>query len=320
MFIVVPAAMSVSLVVLTLFIGVYFARCYMEMLSQSSSGLDRVRWPNDTFQDWMGTAWLLLLVFGAAGSVTAMLAAPLLLVADQTWQVAVILVVAALFLWGAVPVLLCSLQHPRILALLPQRPGALLRVFGMSAPLVLATAAGVVLIARQSATGALLFTLFAPLAILIHARAWGRLVWLVLNERPRRRKSRRRDVAPEPEPEIATAIRSAESSPATRPAGSDEAYTLEATDFEPEPGHLAEHYEIQRERERWQRMKAGEENVDPLGRAKSPRPWTALAASAIFGVLLQEGTAIVCVIMMAVLGLAFVLMAMIGTIFKTILI
>ena len=280
------------------YIVVYIARCYTIVLTQSSGGVDRVRWPKETFHDWLGDAWQVLFVLVALVSLTAILTAPLALAVTERWQAFAVGGLAGLFVWIAFPIALCSAHHPALLAALPQRIGAMVRVWSMTTPLAGAAGFGVALTLLGFMAGPYLVTIMGPLAILIHARAWGRFVWLALNERPRRRrKSRRPAAAPEPEPETATAIRSAESAAAARAVIDEGDYVLEASDFEPEPGHLAEHYEIQRERERWLRMRAGEETVDPLGRSKAPKPWTALAPSKIFGFLLDGETAAAAVVM-----------------------
>jgi hypothetical protein len=90
---------------------------------------------------------------------------------------------------------------------------------------------------------------------------------------------------------------------------------MEASDWTPESGHLAEYYEIQRERERWNRLKAGAETVDTFERPKSPKPRTALAASKIFGVLLDADSAAAALCIGGGLGLAAAVLQLTGPAF-----
>jgi hypothetical protein len=279
---------AISVPLLFGYIVVYIARCYTLVLTQSSGGVDRVRWPKETFHDWLGDAWLVLLILVAFVSLTAILTAPLALAVTERWQAFAVGGLAGLFVWFAFPIALCSAHHPALLAALPLRFGAMVRVWGMTTPLAGAAGFGVALTLLGYMAGPYLVTIMGPLAILIHARAWGRFVWLALNDRPRRRrKSSKSDFRPEPE----TAFRSAESAAAARAVIDEGDYVLEASDWAPEEGHLAEQHEIDRERVRWNRLRAGEETVDPLGRSKAPKAWTALAPSKIFGILLDGETA-----------------------------
>jgi hypothetical protein len=278
--------------ILFAYVGVYIARCYAIVLTESSGGLDRVRWPrgvrpHDRIQDWVADGWLVLAVFTALVSLTAILATPLALVASEPWQPTAVLGLALAFVWFAFPIAICSAHHPALIAALPRRIGPMILVWAMTAPLAALAGFGVGLTLMGYAAGLYLVAIVGPPAILVHARAWGRFVWLALNERPKRRRKRPvSDYAPEPD----TAIRAAK--PAAAPTVVDEGgYAVESTDWKPEPGNLAEHYEIQRERERWKRMQAGEEIADPLGRRKPPKSWTAFSPSKIFGILLDAETA-----------------------------
>ena len=267
--------------------AVYVARCYAVVLTQSSGGADRIRWPKDKFPDWVVDACIVLVVFVALVSLTTILTAPLALAVPQGWQAFALLGLAILFFWLAFPIALCSAHHPALIAALPQRFGPMIRVWGMTTPLAAAVAFGVGLMFIGNMAGPFVVALVGPATILVHARAWGRFVWLALNERPRRRRVPKSDFPPEPE----TAVRSKEPTAAAKAAVDEGAIELAPSDWTPDSGNLAEYYEIQRERERWNRMRAGEETVDPLGRPKPPKPWTALAPSKIFGILLESDTA-----------------------------
>ena len=296
MLILVAAALVVP--ILSGYVVLYIVRCYAIVLTQSSGGVDRIRWPKDTFHDWLGDAWLVLLVSVALVTLTAMVAVPFILLTQERWQAFAIGGVALLFLWIAFPIAVCTAHQPALIAELPRRFGGMLRVWGMTTPLAAAAGYGVGLTILGNMAGPYLTALAGSPAILIHARAWGRFVWLALNERPgRRRKSRK----PDYEPELETAFRSAQPNVEAKLV-EDVEYTLEPDDWSPEPGNLAEHYEIQRERERWDRLRAREERVDPLGRVKKPKPWTALAPSKIFGILLQSETAAAGICIAAGLG------------------
>jgi hypothetical protein len=265
----------------------YIVRCYAIVLTQSSSGVDRLRWPKDTYHDWFGDAWLVLLVLLVLVTLTAIVALPLMLITQERWQAFAVGGVALLFVWLAFPIAICTAHHPTLIVELPRRFFMMLRVLGMTTPLAAAAGFGVGLTIVGNMAGPYLVALVGAPAILIHARAWGRFVWLALNERPRRRRKSKK---PDFEPELETAIRAAQpTAEATLVEEGD--YELEASDWTPESGNLAEHYEIERERERWNRLRAREERVDPLGRSKPPTPWTALAPSKIFGILLQSETA-----------------------------
>jgi hypothetical protein len=116
------------------------------------------------------------------------------------------------------------------------------------------------------------------------------------------------------EPNLAMATRAVDASAASRTTGADdgESYALERSDWSPEPGHLEEHYEIQRERERWKAKRAGED-IDPLGLPTAPTAWIALDPAKIFDILRDGEMATVWLALALEMGLISVVAFAIAT-------
>ena len=275
------------------YVLVYVARCYSIVLTESSSGIDHVRWPKDRFTEWVGDAWLVLLILVCLVGLTAVMTTPFAVSVDEEWQAYVILGLDALFLWLVFPIAICTAHHPVLIAALPRRIVPMIRVWGMTTPLAAVAGFGIGLTLRGYLAG--------PYVVALVRRPGDSRPCSSLGPiRLARTQRTAASPAKAAEERLRTRGRGSDRDPrrgacaAPRAVRDDEAaYVLKASDWTPEPGHLAEHYEIQRERERWKRLKAGQDTIDAFERPKPPKPRTALAASKIFGVLLDANTAAV---------------------------
>ena len=177
--------LAISGPVLFIYFAIFVARCYAVMLGQSSTGLDRVQWPMDTLSDWMSDGWHVLLTFAGVVGLTLLVAVPCASFAEERWQTMAIVMASAAVDFLLFPIALCAGHDPKLLVLLPIRIGPTLRAWAMTMPLAAVAGLGLGLSAGGYFVGPIVVMAFGPPAILVHARAWGRLAWLVLNERPR---------------------------------------------------------------------------------------------------------------------------------------
>src|SRR5437762_2327362 len=65
--------------IITLYLAVYFAHCFLVVVIDSAAGIDEIRWPSESFSDWFTkpiyVLWVLLpilfvatMVYAATGS------------------------------------------------------------------------------------------------------------------------------------------------------------------------------------------------------------------------------------------------------------
>jgi hypothetical protein len=327
-----PAMLLVStiagLAIFTPLMLIYAARCYYVVLTMSSTGEERFRWPKDTFLEWVGQAVPILGLLFFWATFGLMCVGPLLLL-----DLGAIFVAAAfLLLYLAVPVTLCSmLSAPsKLLLFYPPLIGRLLRhgnglayVYVINLPSFTAVLVSLYCLLRNEGWAMPLFSVLLPPTLLLHARGWGRLVWLAMNydlPKPKRKKRRKAAaVAPEAtaEPVAETAVRA--TAGAGRQEAEDEAaYGVESENEGPSAEakvDLVAYYEKQREYEKELRKRAGDPNPDPLREVEPPTLGRALGKG-IFSYLLYEETLTACLAMCAVTlgwsGLMLMLVQLLG--------
>jgi hypothetical protein len=173
----------------------YLCHCFLVVLTESSAGIDEVRWPGESVLDfaWKPVYCLLLLVLcGTAGGV---IVAPFFVTGPVGF-----VVFFATFLWFAYPVALLSTLHaqnwfavvdPALVGRLVRHPRALLLVTLITLPPVAATLALLWGLVARDVLFALPAAVVLPPAVFFYARAWGRLAWLVLNARETSKRERR---------------------------------------------------------------------------------------------------------------------------------
>ncbi len=184
----------------------YGSHCFLTVLTESSIGDREVNWPDEVVIDWWWKPFYclgLLSVWASAGST---LVAPLLFVAPP-W---IFGGAAALLVWFAYPIgLLCvmeaqsalALVHLPLFARLGRYAGAVLVVGLGTLPLGVAVGGLLALAILRGAVWAIPTAFVLPVAVLLYARSWGRLAWMVLNVKPRRKPDE--PPAEEPPPEAA---------------------------------------------------------------------------------------------------------------------
>jgi hypothetical protein len=179
----------------------YTSHCFLTVVTETSTGHPDVNWPSETFADWwwkplycvgMLTFWL------TGGSV---IIGPLALVGPWPFAIA-----ASLFIWYAYPIGMLgvldagnsmSVVHLPLLIRLLRQPGAVLLVGLMTLPLGVVVVGLFVLMVRYSMWFMVPIAFVLPIALLLYSRAWGRLAWMVLNVKGRRK--REEDTPPPPE-------------------------------------------------------------------------------------------------------------------------
>ena len=181
------------------------AYVYVIALTYSSTGEDRFRWPSEMIMDWPAHAFPLLGVGFVASALCFTLTAPLL--AILTWEQYAVCFAVILYLVLPLVVGSAFTAPSRLLLIYPPTIGRLIRqtagvarVHAITLPFSAGVVVGVFLFMRANPTGLVLIVALLPLAVLLHARAWGRLLWLALNydlPEPRKRKKRR---GPRPTP------------------------------------------------------------------------------------------------------------------------
>jgi hypothetical protein len=268
--------------VVTPFFLIYLGRTYYVVLSYSSTGEDRFRWPRDGFTDWYRDAAPVILAFIAVGGLAAILGLPLFWQFDEGWGLAGWF----LLVWLAYPIALSSmltaptwllLIYPPLIGRLLVHARGLFYVYVLTLPFGVAIAVGIVFLLQVHGWAVLFLAAVVPPALLLHARAWGRLVWLALNyDLPKRRKKKRRPKLQKVEtPEELPVAVELEELPAEEGAYDllgEEVYAT-GPQFS-----LADHYAKERAAERERRRRAGDPQVDPLRPPDPPTPRVALGS------------------------------------------
>jgi hypothetical protein len=181
--------------IMTALLAMYASHCFLHVLCDSSGGIDEIRWGHELFIEWW---WKPLYCIGMLifwGLTTAVVVGPLFAASPDGFLIAY-----PIALWAIVPLGLISplagngaltILHVPLLGRLLRHPAAALQVSLVTLPLPALTALFVWLTVVQ---GRLLFAVPAavtlPAAVLFYARAWGRLTWFLLNEKPKKRNNK----------------------------------------------------------------------------------------------------------------------------------
>ena len=269
------------------------AYVYVIALTYSSTGEDRFRWPSELMTEWPAHAFPLLGIGFVASALCFTLTAPLL--AILTWEQYA--VCFAVFLYLGLPLAVASVftAPSKLLLIYPPTIGRLIRqtagvakVHAITLPFSTGVGVGLFLFFRGNPFGLLLIVACLPLAVLLHARAWGRLLWLALNydlPEPRKRK-KRRGPRPTPSGEVLE-------SPSLEaiPQEDDDAYDVGGTSTPSDAAkvNLTDYYEKQRAHDVGLRVRAGTPNPDPIVGPERPTFQSALGGK-IWPFLFYEGT------------------------------
>jgi hypothetical protein len=182
----------------------YASHCFLVVITESSIGDPEVRWPDETVVDWWWKPLYcgLLLVFWVP--VGATLASPLLFTGPWPFGITV-----AAFVWFIYPIGLLSVMeahsaiavlHMPLFLRLARYAGAVLVVGLITLPLGAAVGGLLALATLKGVVWAIPTAFVLPVVLLVYARSWGRLAWMVLNVKARRRPDA------EPPPEAAAAM------------------------------------------------------------------------------------------------------------------
>jgi hypothetical protein len=198
-----PGSIGVAIILMCSIVGLiisgwiwlcFCSHAFLVVLTESSVGSYEVSWPDESFSDWMWKPFYcvgLLLFWMTAGS---LIFVPLALV--NIWLG---VVVAALFVWFAYPIgLLCVMDARSSLAVfymplmlrLPSQWQALLFVNVITLVPMAGAIALAVLTVQYAIYWAIPAAVVFPLALLFYTRCWGRLAWLVLNVKRRKRREK----------------------------------------------------------------------------------------------------------------------------------
>jgi hypothetical protein len=169
------------------FFYLYAAHIYVTVLTRSSSGEDRMHWPSETYTDWFGEAALVLGVGLTWSSLVLIPSGMAFHEISPRWGLATWLAL----LWLVVPISLCSalagpsrllFVYPPLIGRLVRQWKALLFVQFISLQLFWVVLIGFwLIVVKQNALGIVIVGMALPPALMVHARAWGRLAWLALN-------------------------------------------------------------------------------------------------------------------------------------------
>jgi hypothetical protein len=204
----------IGLVLLTPYFILHASHIYMTVLTLSGGHDDRVRWPRETLLEWFGegsTAFGVLLVWS-----TLTLVPVGSLFHDGPPKSALLTWLAVMGL--VVPISLCSvmtapsrllLLYPPLIVKLLRHGKELLFVYFITIQLFLVVWIGLwLMFSQRNPFGILVVSVALPPALMLHARAWGRLAWLAMNcdlpppKRRRKRKSAREEMPLEVDLEV----------------------------------------------------------------------------------------------------------------------
>jgi hypothetical protein len=179
----------------------YASHALLVVVTESTVGDPEVRWPEETVADWWWQPIYCvgMLTFWLTGGLV--IVGPLALVSPWAFGI-----VGALFIWYAYPLgMLCVMDAQNSLAVvhLPlilrilRHPMALLVVGVATMPLGAAVVGLLSLTILHSTIWVIPLAFVMPIAVLLYARSWGRLAWMVLNVK--RQTPRADDEKPPPE-------------------------------------------------------------------------------------------------------------------------
>jgi hypothetical protein len=164
---------------------------FLTILTESSIGQPEVSWPNEMVTDWW---WKPIYCFGSfAVWLTAGLLLSLPLMALNVWAGAALW---ANFVWFGYPVsLMCVMDannslaviHLPLLVRLARHLGAVAAVGLATLPFGIMGAGLLALSLLHSTWWAIPAALVLPWTVFVYARCWGRLAWMLLNLKDRRR-------------------------------------------------------------------------------------------------------------------------------------
>lgn len=258
------------------FFVMYASHCYLTTLTGSSGGVDRFVWPRESVYEWFGQGTIIVGILFLWSTLTLPVVGVAALAASTEWAVAVWF---GLLLMLA-PISLCSaltaasplmFLNPVLIGRLLRHVKALGYVYFLTTPLFLFVLGGMWLfVLRRNVLGMLMVAVFFAPALLLHARAWGRLCWFVLNyDRKPRRKKKKKKHDDDDEPVMNVELEAAEE------PGDDAAYEVKSHAPAERAVRLADVYQEQRTYEERLRRRAGEMNPDPL--SDPPIPTFAVA-------------------------------------------
>jgi hypothetical protein len=183
-----------GLAILSLLSVSYYCHCFLHVLTESSGGIDEIRWPDEVLGDWW---WKPLYCLGLLSVCATTFGVPLALFFLS--NPGGFLVAFPILLWLTYPVCVLGplaahnffmVLYPPFLGQLARHPRALLTVVLVTLPLPIAAVATLRAVFHDRFAWVLAASIVLPAAVLFYARAWGRLAWLVLNERRRKPRSR----------------------------------------------------------------------------------------------------------------------------------
>ncbi len=298
------------------FFFLHGSHIYLTTLTMSSGGEDRFRWPRESYTEWFGQG---AVVFGVlfVWSILALIPVGLvLIVLPAEYGIGV----WALIVYLMAPISLCSvLTAPsKLLFLYPPLIGRLLRhakglafVYFITMQLPLVVVFGLwLLVVRRNPLGIFVVGVALPPALLLHARAWARLVWLALNydRKPRKKKKRKR------KPER---VEEAQDVALDRVEEDDADYAVKPT-IGPTGERLVtmtEYYDQQHEYERKIRVRVGDPIPDPFEGPSIPTYQAALGDKIFSFVVDRESIGVcgtyglVCLIAMTLLFIFVTMMS-----------
>jgi hypothetical protein len=188
----------IVLVLLTPFFMLHASHVYLTVLTLSSGSDDRLRWPRESPLNWISDGFLafgVLMVWSILNSIPAGVISEV----SPQWGLASWLAL----MWLIVPFSLFSVitapsrllfLYPPLIARLLRQWRALLFVHFITIQLFLFVLIGFwLMLAKANALGIVVVAVVLPPALMVHARAWGRLAWLAVNcDLPAARTKRKR--------------------------------------------------------------------------------------------------------------------------------
>lgn len=266
------------------FFILYASHCYVTTLTMSSGGVDRFVWPKESVSEWFGQGLAVVGVLILWSTLTI----PLVGVVVLTTSFEAGVVVWFLCLIVMAPVSLCSVLtapspllflYPPLIMRMFRQFKAVIYVYVLTLPFLMFFVAGLwLLIVQRNLLGSLVLSIAFPPALLINARAWGRLAWFVLNyDRKPRGKKRKKKRDPEAQKALEVNLEEAGDD-----NNDDGAYDVKSHDLPTEKQvRLAEVFEEQRAYEERLRRRAGDSNPDPIGDPPIPTFAAALGPQVI---------------------------------------
>jgi hypothetical protein len=275
-----------GLAVVTPFFFLHVAHIHLTVLTMSSGGVDRLRWPRETYYEWFGQGATIFGVLFVWTGLALIPVAALMAFGSPSWGVATWL----LTLWLMAPVSLCSVMtapspllflYPPLIGRFLMHARGLAFVYLVTGSVFFFVLLGFwLMFIVHNVLGVFLVSFSLPPALMLHGRAWGRLAWLALNyDRPAPKKKKRKKKA------VATAETLDVNLEVTGEDGADYAVKPALAAASSQLPTMTEYYEKQREYERRLRERAGDPNPDPLEAPRVPTFGLAFDPKQIFGFL-----------------------------------